>query len=103
MKVPPRLEIENYIKSQPDYKFSIDDIVQHLSGNTRLDFTEPDVIRWMNAIRAKVQRIRDLIAESEKGRWVSDYDGRNKFFTFLRNTGGEVKQTEHKESEEILT
>ncbi len=40
--------------------------------------------------------------KSEKGRWISSYEGRSKVFTFMKNSGGEVKQTELKEAEEIL-
>lgn len=101
---PSRFELEQFIKSRPDYGYSIESITEHFLGTERAIYNKENLKRWDTALRIKVTRLVKAIAKSEKGYWESEYiGGHKKVFKFIKDSGGEVKQTEHKESEEILT
>lgn len=93
LTVPTRTDIKNYIISQQNYKHSFEDITQFFSGTKELNTNDPDVIRWLNAIRMKSKRVRIEIEQLENGHWDSAQDGRNKVFTFIKNIEVEGKQS----------
>ena len=83
--IPDRAKLENYIRSQADYQYSIEGIVQSFFGR-EINSTESDEAkRLLNGIRAKVQRIRESIEKEEGGQWVDTPEGRYKAFKFIKS------------------
>jgi len=84
-KVPSRNELEDFIKSQPEYKFSVESISHHFIGDKISNVDEIESVKCLNAIRSKINRIRISIEESESGEWISEFKGRQKVFKFKKN------------------
>jgi hypothetical protein len=97
LKVPERFLLLEFIKTKPDYNFSVEDVVQHFIGKSTSELNTPDGIKLLNAIRAKLNRIRIDIETSEKGEWVIEQKGHQKLFSFKKSSGGEVKQNDDKQ------
>jgi hypothetical protein len=88
LKPPNRSEIIDFIKSRPNYSFSVDSISENLMGDKFNDADEKEQKQLLAAIRSKVGRIREEIKMKEGGEWSSYFDGRSKVFKF------EKKQTD---------
>jgi len=99
LKVPDRSQLEDFIKSQPDYKFAVEAITQHFFRDELDKHKEEDIDRLVGGIRTKVNRIREAIAKSEKGQWINSYEGKSKVFKFIKDSGGEVKQNQQENDE----
>lgn len=96
-KVPPipsTPDLERFIKSQSDYLFTIDDIVDYFLENVNIDKEEKS--KWINATRTKVNRIRNNIEKKEDGSWEIEADGLKRTFKFIKNQFGndQIKQNE---------
>lgn len=92
---PSREDIEEFIKSKPNYEYSIETITEHFLGNERLrSSNEKELKRWDSGLRIKVKRLADVIAKSENGYWQDRYtEGHKKVFKFIKNNEVEVKQS----------
>lgn len=99
LKVPEYSKLEDFIKSQPDYKYTVEAITQHFFGDKLDKHNEEDIGRLVGGIRAKANRIRGAIMKSEKGQWISSYEGKSKVFKFIKNSGDEVKQNQQENDE----
>lgn len=97
LKVPERSILTQFIKSQPNYIFSIDDIVKHFTGKNSSEFESTEELNFMNALRAKANRIRQEIEKTEKGKWIVEQKGHQKVFKFIKDNGGEFRQNEDKQ------
>lgn len=92
--IPSTPDLERFIKSKPDYQFTIDDIADYFLENVNIDKEEKS--RWVNATRTKVNRIRNKIEKKENGRWNIEADGLKKTFKFMKNqiSNDQIKQDE---------
>ncbi|VVB87343.1 Uncharacterised protein [uncultured archaeon] len=91
LKVPERSLIEEYIKSRPEYGFSIKELIDHFVGKELSKLDEKDASNWTNALYAKINRICKAIGESEHGKWLTAGRGLRKTFKFVKEGGGEQK------------
>lgn len=93
IKVPSRVELETFIKSQPEYEYSIETITNHFLGDDRSNLSLNEFGNWDRALRIKVKRVTDEIAEKEKGYFEGKHiGGHKKVFKFIKDDGGVVKQ-----------
>lgn len=99
LKVPNRVEIENFIKAQPNYQFSFESISQHFLGDEISNSNKSELNKCINAIRSKTNRIRQAIAESENGQWTSYYDGRNKVYEFIKSEEETITDSTQEDNE----
>ena len=92
--IPSTPDLERFIKSQSDYLFTIDDIVDYFLENVNIDKEEKS--KWINATRTKVNRIRNNIEKKEDGSWEIEADGLKRTFKFIKNQFGndQIKQNE---------
>ena len=101
---PSRFELEQFIKTHPDYEYSIESITEHFLGTERPIYNKENLKRWDTALRIKVKRLTEKIAESEKGHWEGTYtEGHKKSFKFIKDNGGEAKQSSQVEDAEQQT
>jgi len=83
-KIPSRYELETFIKSQPDYEYTIEAITDHFVDRSNLN--KEEFSNWDRALRIKVKRIAETIAKSEKGQWEGKHiGGHKKVFKFVRS------------------
>jgi len=83
--IPSRDQMEGYIRSQLEYRYSIEELAKHFFGKEINSSDSDDAKRVLNGIRSKVQRIRESIEKSEAGNWVDTFDGRYKIFRFIKS------------------
>jgi hypothetical protein len=94
LEIPSRDKMEEYIRAQPEYQYSIEGIAKHFFGKDINSSDSDNAKRVLNGIRSKVQRIRESIEKSEAGNWVDTFDGRYKTFKFIKS----LPETESKSS-----
>ena len=85
IKDPTREELVEFIKSQPNYEFSIESITQHLFGDSIVVMDSAEKTRVSNLIRSKTSRVRENIQKMENGEWTTRRDGRIKVYSFKKN------------------
>jgi len=85
LEIPSRDAMEEYIRAQPDYQYSIEGIAKHFFGRDISSSESDSAERVLNGIRSKVRRIRDSIGKSESGEWKDTFDGRYKTFKFVKS------------------
>jgi hypothetical protein len=85
LEIPSRDKMEEYIRAQPDYQYSIEGIAKRFFGRDINSSESDSAERVLNGIRSKVRRIRDSIGESESGEWKDTFDGRYKIFKFVKS------------------
>jgi hypothetical protein len=105
LEIPNRSELEEFIKNQQNYQFSIESVAQNFIGDELSNVDKPKLNRYFSAIRTKVNRIRQTIEDSENGKWESYYDGRSKIFKFVKDSGdeAELSMQEHERREQPTT
>ncbi len=83
---PSREDIEAFIKSKPNYEYSIEAVTEHFLGNERFKFDDKELKRWDSGLRIKVKRLTKAIAKSENGYWQDRHtEGHKKVFKFIKN------------------
>lgn len=86
-KVPPipeAGELTEIILQRLQYKFSVEDVADlFLKDYPHVGKSEK--AKWINALRSKLARLRDKIADEEKGTWSVKRDGKSKIYTFEKN------------------
>jgi|WetSurMetagenome_2_1015567.scaffolds.fasta_scaffold139055_2 hypothetical protein len=85
LEIPSREKMEEYIRTQPGYQYSIEGIAKYFFSRELNSSESENAKRVLNGIRSKVQRIRDSIEKSEAGHWVDTFDGRYKTFKFVKS------------------
>jgi hypothetical protein len=85
LEIPSRIKMEEYIRSQPEYQYSIEGIAKNFFGREINSSESDNAKRVLNGIRSKVQRIRDSIEKSDVGHWEDTFDGRYKTFKFVKS------------------
>jgi hypothetical protein len=94
LEIPSRDKMEEYIRAQPEFQYSIEGIAKHFFGKEINSSDSDDAKRVLNGIRSKVQRIRESIEKSDVGHWEDTFDGRYKTFKFIKSH----QETESKNS-----
>jgi hypothetical protein len=88
LPVPSRDEIAAFIKSQPDYKHSVQSIAKHFAKRKVSTADGRAEELWLNSIRSAGNRVRGEIETEEGGKWVSevvsDRYARQKVFRFMK-------------------
>lgn len=87
--VPSRDEVLAFIKSQPDYRHSVESIAEHFAGRAVSKTDGRAAELWLNSIRGYGHRIRNEISTNEGGAWKDDRRGRRKFFRFIKQEGSQ--------------
>jgi len=93
LEIPSRDKMEEYIRSQPEFQYSIEGIARHFFGRDINSAESDNAAKVLNGIRSKVRRIRDSIEKSDSGHWEDTFDGRYKTFKFVKSI--ETNQTEN--------
>lgn len=86
-KIPPIPEAEELteiIIQRLQYKFSVEDIAD-LFLKDYPHIGKSDKAKWINALRSKLSRLRNKIADEEKGTWLEERDGKSKIYTFEKS------------------
>lgn len=100
LKVPNRVELETFIKSQSDYEYSIEAITNHFLRDNRSNLSPTEFGNWDRGLRIKVKRVTQEIEAKEKGHFVGRHiGGHKKVFKFIKDSGSEVKQEIKSEQE----
>lgn len=91
LPIPSRDEIMTFIRSQPEYVHSVESAAEHFAHKevSTADGRAADL--WLNSIRGYCRRIRDEIAQNEKGTWKEDRRGRRKTFRFVRQEDNKME------------
>jgi hypothetical protein len=84
LEIPSRDAMEEYIRAQPEFKYSIEGIAKHFFGRDINSAESENAEKVLNGIRSKVRRIRDSIEKSDSGHWVDTFEGRYKTFKFVK-------------------
>lgn len=82
--LPSRKDVKDYIISQPNYRHSVESLVEHLIGRKISSDEGENSVRWINGVRSTINRVRKEIENKEKGNWVSERRDRQKVFEFVR-------------------
>lgn len=84
-QLPTFNEIRDFIKTQSDYKHSVESVALHFAQR-KVDSKENDkALLWLNAIRSASNRVRKEISDKESGVWDFERRDRQKTFTFIKN------------------
>ena len=87
---PGTYDLTKYIKSKENYAFTIEEIIDsYMAEYENIEKNEKN--RWTNALRSKLNRIRDKIANEENGEWKEKKEDNNKIYYFIKNDISEVK------------
>lgn len=87
---PDTHDLTKYIKSKENYAFTIEEIIDsYLAEYENIDKNEKN--RWINALRSKLNRIRDKIANEENGEWKEKKEDNNKLYYFIKNDTSDIK------------
>ena len=84
LPIPSREEVVSFIKSQPNYKHSVESIAEHFAHHEVSSTDGEAAEAWLNSIRGYGNRIRDEIKDQEKGVWKLERRGRKKTFWFVK-------------------
>lgn len=90
--IPSRDEVMAFIKSQPEYKHSVESIAEHFAQCEVSSTAGRAENLWLNSIRGYGNRIREEIAQKENGTWKEDRRGRKKAFRFVRQDENMTQQ-----------
>lgn len=88
MPIPSKEEIKNFIKSQPNYRHSVESLAEYFAKKKVSVEDGKAAGMWLNAIRTQASRIRGEIGGQEEGQWRSETRGRQKQFTFVNSSSG---------------
>jgi hypothetical protein len=91
-QLPTFNEIKDLIKSQPNYKHSVELLALHFAQRRVESSESNEASRWLNAIRSTTSRVRAEIEDKDGGDWSSERRDRQKIFTFIKREGETRKQ-----------
>jgi hypothetical protein len=94
LQIPSSGQLLKFIRSKDDYAHSVDEIAREFIGQDVSGGQIIEVERFKNAIRRKLNRVRDEIERQEAGRWEEDRVGQYKTFRFIKS-GDLSKYQEH--------
>lgn len=97
LKYPSRDEIYTFIKSQPNYEFSLPMICNHFLGFSPNSVIGNPERRYYDRMWDKTNRAKKMIVKEENGEWKSkEGEGRETIYWFVKKTdsddGGTEKQ-----------
>jgi hypothetical protein len=101
LSVPSREEITDYIKSQPEYKHSVESIAEHFAHKKVSSADGRAAELWLNSIRGAGNRVREDIMNDENGKWRSTRRARQKIFWFVRQNNSNIEDDEAETLKEI--
>jgi hypothetical protein len=93
LDIPDAEELTDYIKSLPDYTFTVEDVTTHYVANSD-EIDKDEMTRWTNAVRSKLSRIRDKIADEESGKWDVKKNGLVRTYTFVKDNTDKNTESE---------
>lgn len=99
--IPTPHELEHFIKSKSDYKFTIEDVAKHFL-NGAMDIDKSARTSWINATRTKINRVRNNISKHEEGRWETELDGLKKTYKFIQETTPDSFDINNTKKEDII-
>lgn len=89
-RVPSREEIEVFIRSQPDYRHSVESVAEHFAQKKVSCADGRAAELWLNSIRGYGNRVRESIEKDENGQWISERRGRKKSFRFIKQDESDI-------------
>ncbi|ETA68266.1 hypothetical protein MettiDRAFT_1722 [Methanolobus tindarius DSM 2278] len=93
LDIPDAEELTDYIKSLPSYTFTVEDVTTHYVANSD-EIDKDEMTRWTNAVRSKLSRIRDKIADEESGNWDVKKNGLVRTYTFVKDNTDKNTESE---------
>ena len=84
LPIPSREDIYAFIKSQPDYRHSVESIGEHFAKKKVSCADGRAAELWLNSIRGAGNRIREEIETQENGKWKFERRARQKTFRFIK-------------------
>ena len=85
LKLPSKGRVKEFIRSRPNYEFTIEDLVKEFVGREVSGSESEEANKFLGNMRTKAGRVRREIQAEEGGSWDIDFEGRFRIFKFIKS------------------